>query len=103
MHELAFTPFHPALHTQAVPAMLLAGEMEFSGQPRQPSFPGTVLYVPAAQPTHVSPFAPFHPALQTQPVIAVVCEGDAEFVGQSSHETEPLYWLTGHKQRVSRS
>jgi len=80
--QLTYVPNQPALQRQAATAVLATDETVFAGQPTQPEFPVSSLYVPVTHPTHVSLFAPFHPALQMQAVIAMLLAGETLFVGQ---------------------
>ena len=63
--------------------VLPAIETEPAGQPTQPEFPVSALYVPAEHCIHVLPSGPFHPALQMQAATAVLAAGEPEFAGHS--------------------
>ena len=46
-----FRPVHPALHSQAVEAVLCRGELEFDGQVSHAALPSDAAYLPASQST----------------------------------------------------
>ena len=72
---------NPALQTQAVRAVLPAGEKEFAGQPRQIEEPLSCVYVPPKHVVHVPPSGPLDPALHRHAARAVLPVGEPEFAG----------------------
>jgi len=81
-------PEYPALHVQAVAAVLSAGEPEFAGQLSHLAIPLPVVYVPATHLVH-NPSRMEDPALHMQAVAAVLPAGELEFAGQASHAVAP--------------
>ena len=75
------TPEYPALHVQAVQAVLSAGEPKFAGQLSHLTFPLPVVYVPATHFVH-NPSRLEDPALDVQAVRVTLPAGESALAGQ---------------------
>jgi len=79
-------PVEPALHVQAVTAVLCAGELESAGQSTHAAAP---VYLPTTHWVHAPPSAPEDPALHAQAVAAMLRTGEMVLDGQRSHDAGP--------------
>jgi hypothetical protein len=83
-------PVKPALQTQAVIALLPAGEVLDAGQAEHVLVP--TVYDPDAHIVQVPPLVPVYPALQTQAVITELPTGEVLEVGQGVHVLVPTVY-----------
>jgi len=84
-HASPSGPVKPALHVQAVEAVLPSGELELDKHAVQASLPAVSLYLPATHATHAPPSGPVYPALHLQKVASPLPGPDHECAGHAAH------------------